>query len=432
MRILVYSYNYHPEPIGIAPLMTELAEGLVSRGHEVRVVTAMPNYPERKIYSDYRGRLFSEEVRNGVHIQRCFVAIRPNPGLVTRVLLDGRFALLSFIQDIKGLRPDDILSTSPSLPASVPVAAVKTLFSCPVVLSLQDILPEAAVQTGLITNKVAIRAFELLEKFAYATVDRIAVITPSFADNLMGKGVPSEKMNCISNWVDVNFIRPKSKTDNAFRRKHGLQDKFVVLYSGNIARTQGVRSIVRAAEQLRDQAHIQFVIVGEESQLADLDALKQELGIDNLKLLPFAPRQELPEMLAAADVSLIMQKKNVVGFNMPSKTMVLLASGRPVIASVPRDGAAARAIRDSKGGIVTPPENPSLLAKAILNLSKDPERAESFGQRGRQYAVTNYSFDQAIDAYESLLKTLVTKPVNSLLRPAEPASIGPVEKATGL
>ena len=94
MRILVYSYNYHPEPIGIAPLMTELAEGLVARGHEVRVVTAMPNYPERKIYPDYRGKLYCEEDRNGVHIQRCYVAIRPNPGLVTRVLLDGSFACL--------------------------------------------------------------------------------------------------------------------------------------------------------------------------------------------------------------------------------------------------------------------------------------------------------------------------------------------------
>ncbi|MEO1589999.1 MAG: glycosyltransferase family 4 protein [Cyanobacteria bacterium J06632_22] len=432
MRILVYSYNYHPEPIGIAPLMTELAEGLVARGHDVRVVTAMPNYPERKIYPDYRGKLFAEEERNGVRIQRCFVAIRPNPGLVTRVLLDGSFSLLSLFQALKGWRPDVILSTSPSLPASVPVAVVKTLFSCPVVLSLQDILPEAAVQTGLITNKVAIRAFELLEKFAYASVDRIAVITPSFAENLLNKGVFSKKMQCISNWVDVNFIRPQSKTDNDFRNKHNLQDKFVVLYSGNIARTQGVRTIVRAAEQLKTQPNIQFVIVGEERQLADLDQLKQELGVTNLTLLPFAPRKELPDMLAAADVSLIMQKKNVVGFNMPSKTMVLMASGRPIIASVPRDGAPARAIRDSRGGIVTPPEHPSLLAKAILNLSKDPERAEAMGRLGRQYAVENYSFEQALESYEGLLKSLVVAPVSKRLTPADRPPIGAVEKATGL
>ncbi|MEO0539943.1 MAG: glycosyltransferase family 4 protein [Cyanobacteria bacterium P01_A01_bin.105] len=432
MRILVYSYNYHPEPIGIAPLMTELAEGLATRGHEVRVVTAMPNYPERKIYPDYRGQLFLEEERNGVRIQRCFVAIRPNPGLVTRVLLDGSFSLLSLFQALKGWRPDIILSTSPSLPASVPVSVVKTLFSCPVVLSLQDILPEAAVQTGLITNKLAIRAFELLEKFAYASVDRIAVITPSFADNLRGKGVRPEKMTCVSNWVDVNFIRPQSKTDNAFRAKHGLQDKFVVLYSGNIARTQGVRTIVRAAEQLMGQSHIQFVIVGERRQLTDLENLKAELGVTNLTLLPFAPRRELPEMLAAADVSLIMQKKNVVGFNMPSKTMVLLASGRPVIASVPRDGAPARAIRDSKGGIVTPPENPSLLARAILNLSKDPDRAEAMGKQGRQYAIQNYSFEQALESYESLLKSLVVAPLSGRLTPAKATPMGSVKKASGL
>ncbi|HEY9735605.1 MAG TPA: glycosyltransferase, partial [Trichocoleus sp.] len=157
MRILIYSYNYYPEPIGIAPLITELAEGLVNRGHEVRVITAMPNYPERSIYPDYRGRLYASEVRNGVLIQRCFVAIRPKPGLVSRLMLESSFITLSFVQALRGWRPDVILATSPSLPACIPVALLKTLYRCPSVLNLQDILPEAAVQTWLLTNAAAIR-----------------------------------------------------------------------------------------------------------------------------------------------------------------------------------------------------------------------------------------------------------------------------------
>jgi colanic acid biosynthesis glycosyl transferase WcaI len=409
MRILIYSYNYHPEPIGIAPLMTELAEGLVARGHEVRVVTAMPNYPERKIYPEYRGQLYREETRNGVHIQRCYVAIRPNPGLVTRVLLDGSFSILSFLQALKGWRPDVILSTSPSLPACVPVALLKLLYSCPTVLSLQDILPEAAVQTGLITNKLAIRAFELLEKFAYASASCISVISDSFTENLLEKGVDNRKITRISNWVDVNFIRPLTKEASQFRQQHGLSDKFVVLYSGNIARTQGVRTIIRAAALLQDTPEIQFVIVGEESQLTELETLKDELAVDNVKLLPFTPRKQLPDMLAAADVSLIMQKANVVGFNMPSKTMVLMASGRPVIASVPEDGAAAKAVKDSNGGIVAAPENPSALVKAVLQLYEHPHQAEVLGKQGRRFAIANYSFEQALDAYETLLKSLVVQ-----------------------
>ncbi|NEQ54936.1 MAG: glycosyltransferase family 4 protein [Leptolyngbya sp. SIO3F4] len=425
MRILIYSYNYHPEPIGIAPLMTELAEGLVAKGHEVRVVTAMPNYPQRRIYPDYRDQLYCEEERNGVKIQRCYVAIHPNPGVMTRILLDGSFSLLSFFHALRGWRPDVILSTSPSLPACIPVALLKLIYGCPTVLSLQDILPEAAVRTGLIRNKAAIRIFEVLEKFAYASATHIAVITDNFSRNLVSKGVRLSKIKRISNWVDTTFVRPLPKHDNQFRKKHGLSDKFIVLYSGNIARTQGVRTIIHAADALSDIPDIEFVIVGEERQLGDLDNLRHELGVENVTLLPFAPREELPTMLAAADVSLIMQKASVVGFNMPSKTMVLMASGRPIVASVPSNGAAADAVRDSMGGLVVEPEKPNTLARAILKVYNDPISLEQFGKNGRGYAIANYSFEQSLESYESLLTSLVNKAniSNSIASNLQPKNI---------
>ncbi|MGB7085837.1 MAG: glycosyltransferase family 4 protein [Phormidesmis sp.] len=407
MRVLLYSYNYYPEPIGIAPLMTELAEGLVKRGHRVRVVTAMPNYPERKIYPGYQGQLYKQEIHNGVEIDRCFVAIRPKPGLVARAMLESSFAVLSVLKAISGWRPDVILSTSPSLPACLPVAVAKAFHRCPTVLSLQDIIPEAAVQTGLISNKLAIKVFEQLEKFAYASANKISVITPSFAKNLAGKNVPTHKVECISNWVDVGFVKPLPKEDNNFRRSHGLNGKFVVLYSGNIARTQGVRTIIRAAQQMQDNPDIRFVIVGEASQLEELDQLCQELGVTNIVLLPFVSKQEFPEMLAAADVSLIMQKRNVVGFNMPSKTQKIMASGRPIIASVPWNGSAAEAVLQSGSGIVVEPESPTELANAVQTLYDNPDKVELLGKKGRQFAIDNYSFNQAINAYEALLESVL-------------------------
>ena len=407
MRILLYSYNYAPEPIGIAPLMTELAEGLVRKGHQVRVMTAMPNYPERKIYPEYQGHLYKREIRNGVEVERCFVAVRPKPGLLGRVMLDGSFALLSFFKAMLGWKPDIILSTSPSLCACVPVAAAKALYRCPVVLSLQDILPEAAIQTGLISNKFAIKVFEKLEQFAYASATQISVITPSFAQNLKQKGVSPSKLTCISNWVDVGVVKPLPKKGNHFRLTHGLEDKFVVLYSGNIARTQGVRTIIRTALQMQSNRNIQFVIVGEQSQLAELDQLRRELDVNNVLLLPFVATSAFPEMLAAADVSLVMQKHNVVGFNMPSKTQKIMASGRPIIASVPSNGSAAEAVLQSGSGLVVEPESPTELTKAIQTLYDNPDKVDDLGKRGRQYAIENYSFHQAIHAYEQLLKGLI-------------------------
>lgn len=424
MRILIYSYNYHPELIGIAPLMTELAEGLAARGHQVRVVTAMPNYPERRIYPEYRGRLFATEVRNGVTIQRCFVLTCPQRGLVGRLLLESSFITLSLWPALRGWRPDIILNTSPSLPACLPVALLKTIFQCPSVLNLQDILPEAAVQTGLIKNPWAIRLFELLETFAYRSATCISVIAQGFRHNLLAKGVPDSKMVPISNWVDVNFITPRPKATSEFRRRHHLQDKFVVLYTGNIAETQGVRTALRGALALASYPDIQMVVVGEDSQLASLERFRQQLGLTNVSLLPFVPRADLPDMLAAADVGLILQKQGVVGFNMPSKTQVLLASGRPILASVPAHGTAAQAVMASGGGIVVEPENPTALAKGILDLYHHPKKALALAQRGRQYALEHYSAKRAIDRYESLFYALTSskhQPINGEVMLALPS-----------
>jgi len=407
MRILIYSYNYHPEPIGIAPLMTELAEGLAAKGHEVRVITAMPNYPERQIYEGYRGKLYQTEEQNGITVQRCYVWVRPKPGLVARMLLDGSFVVTSFFQSLNGWKPNVILLTVPPLPVVVPAAILGWLYACPVVLNLQDILPEAAIHVGLLKNKLAIRVFEALERFAYRTSTAISVITPGFTENIMQKGVPPSKIHCIPNWVDINFVCPLPRNPNAFRDKHGLEDKFVVLYSGNIGLTQGLETLVKAAAQLKHLPEIMFVVVGEEKALASLKETCQANDATNILLLPFEPREKLPEMLAAADVGLVLQKSNVIGFNMPSKIQLLLASGRPILASVPLNGTAAKTIIDSGGGVVVAAEQPTQLAEAVLELFSNPERREQLGQQGRLFALENYEFTTLLKQYESLFNALI-------------------------
>ena len=432
MRILIYSYNYFPEPIGIAPLMTELAEGLVGRGHEVRVVTAMPWYPQREIYPGYKGKPYLTEKRNGVYIQRNYVWVRPHPGLVDRVLLDGSFVISSCLHALQGTRPDVILMTAPPLPVSVPAAVLGMIWRCPVVLNLQDILPEAAVHTGLLRSKLLIRIFSILEKFAYRVATQISVIADGFVDNLVNKkGTPPEKITLIPNWVNINFIRPLPKQDNSFRKAHRIEGKFVVMYSGNIALTQGIETVVKAAALLlhqlgklsekiqcelgtelseKIQRDIRVVIVGEGRALSELQQCRQEQEADNVLLLPFEPRGRLPQMLAAADVGLIVQKRNVISFNMPSKTPLLLASGRAIIASVPANGTAARAVTRSGGGVIVAPEEPEALAAEILRLYLHPDKAAALGEQGRRYAVEHYGIERALDRYEALFRAIAIAP----------------------
>lgn len=143
MHILIYSYNYYPEPIGIAPLMTELAEGLVERGHQVRVITGMPNYPQREIYDGYKGKWYVTEQKNGVTIQRSYLRIKSKPKLIDRLLLELSFIFTSLPQAFNGERPDLILLTVPPLLVSLPATLLGLFYKCPVVLNVQDILPKA-------------------------------------------------------------------------------------------------------------------------------------------------------------------------------------------------------------------------------------------------------------------------------------------------
>jgi colanic acid biosynthesis glycosyl transferase WcaI len=227
---------------------------------------------------------------------------------------------------------------------------------------------------------------------------------------LRDKGVPAQKLALISNWVDTDFIQPapagSNKDKNPFRIENNLTGKFIVLYSGNIARTQGLETLIQAAMHLRDCPEIAIVIVGEGKARDELQALRDELGADNVTLLPFQPRELLPQMLAAADLGLVMQKGNVIAFNMPSKIQVLLASGLPIVASVPAIGTAAQAVRNSQGGRTLPPEDPEKLAQVIRELYDDPETVAELSANARRFALENYAFVSALDRYEALFASL--------------------------
>ena len=410
MRILIYSYNYYPEPIGIAPLMTELAEGLVRRGHEVRVVTGMPNYPERRIYQGYRNKLYLTEERNGVIIQRSYIWVRgPKPGLLDRMLLDSSFMVTSIVQAFNGWRPDIIFATVPPLLVSVPVGIYAWVRRCPVILNIQDIVSEAALRVKLVNpDGIVIKTAKFVEKLTYEKVNRISVIADGFVDKLVGLGIPNNKIAYIPNWVDTNFIKPLSKTNNSFRIKYQLEDKFVVLYSGNIALTQGLETVIKAAKLLGSIPEISFVIAGEQEALQQLEKICQEYKTENVLLIPLEPREKLPDMLAAADVGLVVQKRRVTVFNLPSKIPVLLASGCAIIGSVPDTGTAKEVILKSGGGIVVLPEDAESLAQAITDLHKNPAQLEALGKSGRKYAEEYYGIEQALDQYEQLFTQALT------------------------
>ncbi|HIK54751.1 MAG TPA: WcaI family glycosyltransferase [Synechococcales cyanobacterium M55_K2018_004] len=423
MRILIYTCNYYPEPIGIAPLVTELAEGLAQRGHRVRVVTSLPNYPERRIYPPYRRRWFTREVRNGVLVQRSYAWVRPQPSALSRLLFEISFLLSSLGHVLMGERPDVIFLTVPPLIASLAVMLLSKVYRCPVILNLQDILSEAVAQLALLPQAWMVHPLKKLENLAYHAATVVSVITEGFAETLQARGVPAQKLVCIPNWVDTRFIHPLPRQATTFRRLHQLEGKFVALYAGNIALTQGIETLLEAACLLQNVPDILILIVAEQRARHRIAAYCRQRHIRNVRLLPFQSRENLPVLLSAANVGLVLQKRQVVSFNLPSKTQTLLAGGLPVIASVPLDGIAAQTIRRSGAGVIVPPEQPDLLADALHQLMLNPAQVQVLSRQGRAYVEQNHDLRQALDQYEALFYELTgqrsPRPVLSPI-PVEP------------
>jgi colanic acid biosynthesis glycosyl transferase WcaI len=402
VRIKIVTISYHPDLIGIAPLADDLSRGLLQRGHEVSVIAGLPHYPTWEVPREYRRHPFKRETRHGgVAVWRSYLYASKRATVAARTAFYGSFTASSAFNLMRSGPADVILVISPPPTLSFAAAAFRRLCGAAVVLNVQDIVPDAPIAFGMMTNPIQIKLFRWLERFAYASSDRIVVVAESFLANLRAKGVPADKMTVIHNWIDTDEVQPSDRM-NSFRQENGLTEAmFVVMYAGNIGKSQGLEIVLDAAQQLRSEQQIAFVLVGGGATAADLKVKASAQALDNVRFLPVQP--EMKSVQAAADVSLVMQRSNVLDVNLPSKIPAIMASGRPMVAGLnPRSDAAA-IVREADCGIVIEPGNGAQLADAICRLRDSESLRRRFAENGRRYAVTHFSRRSAIDAYETTL-----------------------------
>jgi colanic acid biosynthesis glycosyl transferase WcaI len=405
MKILFMAQCYTPEEVSAAILITELAVDLAARGHRVTVVTGAPNYPQGRIFDGYRNRLFSSEMLDGVRVIRTWSFISPSKNLWPRLLHYGTYSATSFYGGLFTGRPDVIMSYSPPLPLGLSAWALSRIFRVPWVLQIEDLYPDAAVAAGVMTNRRVINFFLGMEKLLYRHAQRISVIAKSFRQTILAKGVPNEKIELIPIWADPNEIRPMGR-ENSFRRAHGLTDKFVVMYAGNIGLTSCLDDVLVAAELLRGQTDIRFVIVGEGVRKDELVAEAESMRLKNVLFLPYQPRGLFPEMLAAADVSLVTLNADAALSSMPSKIFNVMASARPILAVAPRESEIAQIVADAACGRNVAPGSPEKLAEVIVEMKARESALIQMGQNGRASLEKNYSRQRCVDAYEKMLNDL--------------------------
>lgn len=406
MHVLLLALNYYPDKLGNAPLMTGMCEGLVRRGHQVSVVCAFPHHETGRIEAPYRGKLFQRDRHNGVDILRTYI-YAPDGGAVAKMANYASFTLTALAAAATVRDVDVVFTPSPPLTLGLVDQALRALRGVPFVYNLQDLFPEAAVRLGVLTNPRAIATFERLERHVYRQADRLSVISEGFRRYLLDKGVPDRKIAVIPNYTDTDFITPRPTEGNAFRRDHGLEDRFVIQFSGRMGYSQGLETVVEAWRRLDDLADARLMLVGDGQAMP---MVTEALGGDpRVVILPTQPREKLPELLAAADVGLAPLRRGMAGTSVPSKIFGIMAAGRPVVAGVDAGSDADELIRTAGCGVVVEPEDAGALAVALRGLYADRARARQLGENGRHHVTAYHSQDVVVAQYERMLLDLVQR-----------------------
>ncbi len=405
MRILLMAQCYAPEDVSAAVLLTELATDLARRGHQVTFVTGAPNYPYGRVYPGYHNRLYQVESLDGVKVVRTWSYISPHKTFWRRLLHYGTYSATAFYGSLLAGKPEIIVNFSPPLPLGMSAWLLSRLWRVPWVLQVEDLYPDAAIATGVLQNRTAITFFSAMERFLYRRATHISLLSEGFRQNLLGKGVPREKISVIPVWADPDVVRPLPK-ENAFRAQHGLTGKFVVMYAGNLGITSCLEDVAAAAEFLQGQQDVRFVIIGEGVKKTALEDMAKSKGLENVLFLPFQPREVFAEMLAAADVSLVTLNRDSSKTSLPSKTFNIMASGRPILAITPPDSEIAQLVQEADCGLNSPPQQPKLLAETILKLMCQSDRLLAYGQNGRLQLESKFARARCVEMYERMLLNL--------------------------
>lgn len=401
--------HYTPEEVSGAVLATELATDLANRGHQVTFVTCAPNYPQGKVFSGYKNKIYATEMLNRVKVIRTWSYISPSKAFGPRLLNYGSFSATALYGGLLTAKPDVIFSYSPPLPLGLSAWLLSRRRRVPWVLRVEDLYPEAAIAAGVLRNAPAIKLLAGLERFVYQRANHISVISESFRQNLLGKEVPANKLSVTPVWADPDTVRPLPR-HNGFREKYGLNGQFVVLYAGNLGHAAALDEVIEAAELLQKQADIQFLFIGEGVKKELLIEQAEAKDLSNVTFLPFQPREVFPEMLAAADVSLVTLQPKASGTSLPSKAFNIMASGRPILGVSDPTSEVAQLVQEGQCGVNVAPGNAHLLAEAITTLKQEPDRLNLMGHNGRKQLETRYSRNHCVNQFEELLKNLVRSP----------------------
>jgi glycosyltransferase involved in cell wall biosynthesis len=408
MRVLFLTHYFHPEGNAPGTRVYELCRRWVAMGHDVTVITGVPNVPDGVAYEGYENKCFQRERVDGIETIRVWTYLAANEGTTRRIL---NYLSLMFTATVAALfvrKPDLVIATSPQFFCGWAGVWVSRLRRIPFILEVRDLWPESIVAVGAMRAGRWLRLLEWLEKRMYAAATRIVTVGEGYRDQLADRGVATERIDIVPNGVDRVFFADRGGGP-VLRDKFDLGDAFVCSYIGTIGMGSGLDVVLRAARLLRDEGRedIVFMLIGDG---AVREALERTARKEGLKRIIFTGRQDkrlVPAFLVMTDVCLVhLLRKDLFRTVLPSKIFEAAAMKKPIILGV--EGSAAQIVGEANAGICIEPENESELVEAVKRLAADRVLAGRMGQAGFDSIASIYDYDRLAEKYAEIVERVAT------------------------
>lgn len=376
MNILFLSDNFPPETNAPATRTYEHAIEWIRAGHQVTVITTAPNFPEGRLFHGYRNAWRTAEFMDAIQVIRVKTYITANEGFLRRSLDYVSFMVMGGLAALFHPRPDVVVTTSPQFFCAMAGWAVTRVRKLPWVFELRDLWPASIVAVGAMKKSWVIRLLERIELQMYRDADAVVSVTQAFKADLVGRGIDPAKISVVLNGVDLSRYRLMPK-EEALLDQFDLRGKFVVGYLGTHGMAHALDKVADAATILRDHPDIAFIFAGAGAMRAELEETVKVRELANVRLVPSQPKALMPRLWSIHDLALIpLRSQELFATVIPSKIFEAMATGTPVLMSVP-EGEATRLVQATACGIVVPPEDSRAIADAIVRLQRNPdERAQ--------------------------------------------------------
>ena len=381
----------------------ELARHCVSCGQRFTIVASGLSYLTGQPSTERKGLISRQEI-DGVRVLRAYTYPSLHRSFFWRVVSFLSFMMMSVFAALRAGPVDLVMGTSPPLFQAASAWLVSVIRGRPFLLEVRDLWPEFAIDMGVLKNPILIMLSRWLESFLYARANHLLVNSPAYRDYLSGKGIPRAKISLIPNGADASAFDPAAQGER-IRRRWKLNGHFIVTYAGALGLANDITTVLKAADRLRHQSQIHFLIVGDGKERTNLEAMARKLRLPNVTFTGALPKSEMPELLAASNACLAILK-DIPMFRMtyPNKVFDYMAAGRPTILVI--DGVIRDVVEAAGGGIFVRPGDDLSLAEAVQTLGRDHGRLQQMGQSSRAYVIEHFNRHRQANDFVKLLQRL--------------------------